>query len=283
MKLPEVNYKLLMILPIILIVASAGYVVWLSTGPGLNLDIDLKGGAQITADSITSPNTAAMESTLKSFDANVRSGRSLTGWTIIIEVPANVNTNDVIKTLSAAGWNLEKYSVQTIVPTLGASFFRQAQIALIAAFIAMAITVFIIFRIPVPSLYVVLVAAADITTALAVSQFFGIKLSLATFSALLLLVGYSVDTDVLLTSRVLKTPGGEIKTKIRGAMKTGLTMTGSAAVALIALYLISSSPVITQIASVLLIGLLADIPYTWIINAGLLRWYVERKAKKVSA
>ncbi|MEM7820906.1 MAG: protein translocase subunit SecF, partial [Candidatus Aenigmatarchaeota archaeon] len=162
----------------------------------------------------------------------------------------------------------------------GASFFQQAQIALLIAFIAMSITIFIIFRVPMPSIYVILCGASDLITALAASQLLGIKLSLATFSALLMLVGYSVDTDVLLTSRVLKSAEGDINTKIRGAMRTGLTMTGTAIAALAALYIISSSSVIIHIASVLLLGLLADIPYTWITNAGLLRWYVERKAKK---
>lgn len=279
-RLPKINYKLLMLLPTILIILSAGYVLWLSTGPGLALDIDLRGGTQITADSATAPDTAAMENALKSFDADVRSGRGLTGWSIIIEVPIDVDADEVMKAISAAGWELENYSVQTIVPTLGASFFRQAEMALVAAFIAMSITVFIIFRVPMPSFYIVLVAAGDIITALALSQFFGITLSLATFSALLMLIGYSVDVNVLLTSRVLKTREGEFNDKARGAMRTGLTMTGSAVVALIALYIISTSSVITQIASVLVLGLLVDIPYTWIINTGLLRWHTERKARK---
>jgi len=283
LKLPEVNHKLLMLIPLIMIIASAGYVIWLSFGPGLALDIDLKGGTQITADSASAPDTAAIESSLKDFGANVRSARSMTGWTVIIEVPADANTDNVLNVLKNAGWEYSNLSVQTIGPALGASFFKQAQIALIAAFIAMSITIFIVFRTPMPSLYVVLCGAADITTALAASQLLGINLSLATFSALLMLVGYSVDTDVLLTSRVLKGTEGDFKERSRGAMRTGLTMTGSAIVALAALYLISSSIVITQIASVLMLGLLADIPYTWIMNSGLLRWYVDRKAKRAVA
>ena len=38
------------------------------------------------------------------------------------------------------------------------------------------------------------------------------------------------------------------------------------------------SPVITQIALVLLIGLLIDMVNTWLMNAGILRWYMERRA-----
>ena len=283
LKLPEVNHKLLMLIPLIMIIASASYVTWISFGPGLALDIDLKGGTQITADVDSAPDVSAIEDRLSEFSPNVRTARGVTGWTVIIEVPADADTDAVMSALEAGGWDFSNMSVQTIGPALGESFFKQAQIALLAAFIAMAITVFIIFRTPMPSFYVVLVAAADIVTALAASQFFGVKLSLATFAALLMLVGYSVDADVLLTSRVLKSTEGDFKSRVRGATRTGLTMTGSAIVALTALYLISVSTVITQIASVLLLGLLADLPYVWIMNAGLLRWYVDRKAKRAVA
>ena len=123
-------------------------------------------------------------------------------------------------------------------------------------------------------------AFADITEALAFSQLLGIRLSLATFAALLLLVGYSVDTDILLTARVLKGEG-KLKELISRARKTGLTMTGTTCAALLALFAISGSAVITQIASVLLIGMLFDVLNTWITNAGLLTRYVERKRSAV--
>jgi preprotein translocase subunit SecF len=144
----------------------------------------------------------------------------------------------------------------------------------------MSIAVFIVFRIPTPSFYVILSAFADIVEAFAVSQLIGIKLSLATFTALLLLIGYSVDTDILLTTRVLKSEG-EIGAKTRGAMKTGMTMLAATGAALIALFVMHASSTITQIASVLLIGLVFDVINTWITNAGLLRWYIERKNRVV--
>jgi preprotein translocase subunit SecF len=129
-------------------------------------------------------------------------------------------------------------------------------------------------------MYVILSAFADIVEAFAVSQILGIKLSLATFTALLLLIGYSVDTDILLTTRVLKTEG-DTSEKIKRAMKTGMTMLATTGAALVALFAMGASPVIVQITSVLLIGLLFDVLNTWITNAGLLRWYVERKEKRM--
>lgn len=275
------RYKLLMVIPAMILLLSLGYVIYLAVGPGLFLDVDLKGGTQISIDSAQAMDTSSIEKVLFAYHPAVRSARSITGYTTIIDVDAAANTTDMIARLNAAGYSFDSYSAQTVGPVLGASFFTQAQVALVLAFIFMAITVFVVFRIPTPSFYVVLSAFADIVEAFAVSQLVGIKLSLATFTALLLLIGYSVDTDILLTTRVLKSEG-EINDKIRRAMKTGLTMLATTGAALVALFVMNTSSVITQIASVLLIGLVFDAINTWITNAGLLRWYIERKNRAVA-
>jgi len=274
------DYKKLIIIPVILLVFSIGYLYLKTTTTGLNLDIDLKGGTQISAESANSVDQADLERILKSYSASVRVARGITGtYSVLIEFDSSINADDVIQTLKQNNYNFDSYSTQTIGPTLGAAFFQQAQVILIFAFIFMAITVFIIYRIPVPSFYVVLAGFADITEALAFSQILGIPLSLATFASLLLLLGYSVDTNILLTTRVLKGGESDIKDKIGAAMKTGLTMIGATAAALFALFFISTSTVITQIASVLLIGLIFGILNTWITNAALLRIYIERRRK----
>lgn len=273
------RYKLLMTIPAIVLVVSLGYIFYLMSGPGLVLDIDLKGGTQISLETPNALDLANIESILTDFSPNVRSARGLSGYTTIIEVDAAANATEIIERLELSGYSFDSYSSQTVGPTLGASFFAQAQVALALAFVFMAVMVFIVFRIPTPSFYVILSAFADIVEAFAMSQFLGIDLSLATFTALLLLIGYSVDTDILLTTRVLKTEG-DIHAKLRRAMKTGLTMMVSTGAALFALFAMSASSIITQIASVLLIGLLFDILNTWLTNAGLLRWYIERKEKR---
>lgn len=274
------KYKLLMAVPALVLLLSLSYIAYLFTGPGIALDIDLKGGTQISVDSAQPLDTANIERLLADYHPTVRSARGLAGYTTIIDTDANSNSTAIIETLKAGGYSFDSYSAQTVGPALGASFFMQAQIALALAFLFMAITVFIVFRMFMPSFYVILSAFADIVEAFALSQFLGIKLSLATFTALLLLIGYSVDTDILLTTRVLKSEG-EINDKIRRAMKTGLTMLMTTAAALLALFVMSASSVMTQIASVLLIGLVFDVLNTWITNSGLLRWYLERKNKVV--
>jgi len=280
MKLPVPdNYKKYMIIPIIILLLSLAYLGYKTTGPGLDLSIDLSGGTQISVEVVQSVEISSVEATLSDFEVNVRSSDAFTGKTIIIETASSEQAKDIISILEE-NYEITGISQQTVGPSLGQSFFSQSQIALVAAFLVMAITVFIIFRIFMPSIYVVFAGFADIIEALAISQLLGIKLSLATFAALLLLLGYSVDTDVLLTTRILKSRGN-LKEKIRKAMKTGLTMTITTLAALTVLYLVVGNEVIRQIASILLIGLVCDAMNTWIMNINLLRMYVEKHPEKV--
>jgi len=238
----------------------------------------LKGGTQITIESSSIVDEQKLENILSQYDANVRTAKGITAYSVFIEFDTSVDPKDVMKSLEDNGYKFENYSIQTVGPALGETFLQQAQIVLIFAFIFMGITSFIIFRSLLPSFYVVLSAFADIVETLVISQILGIRLSLATFAALLLLIGYSVDDDVLLTTRIFKGTG-DLKNKMRAAMKTAFTMIGATSVALLALFIITTSAVITQIASILLIGLLCDVVNTWLLNANLLRWHMERKMK----
>ncbi len=161
----------------------------------------------------------------------------------------------------------------------------QALRAILFSFLGMGIVVFLIFRTFVPSVAVVISAFADIVFAAAMMDVFGIALSLGTVAALLMLIGYSVDTDILLTTRLLKRKG-ELGDKIKDAMKTGMTMTLTTLAALIALFLVSSGSylfstftridIIRDISVVLIFGLIADIVNTWMTNVGILKWYLEK-------
>ena len=92
-----------------------------------------------------------------------------------------------------------------------------------------------------------------------------------------MLIGYSVDTDILLSTRVLKHKHGDVFGRICNAMGTGLTMTMTTMAALVIALLIAQSTELKQIMTILLIGLVIDIINTWLQNAGILRWYLEKK------
>lgn len=168
-----------------------------------------------------------------------------------------------------------QYTLEYIESSLGAAFFRQTIIAIIFAFIAMSLVVLVTFRSLIPTSFVILAAAADVISTLAVISFFEMKLTTGGIAAFLMLIGYSVDTDVLLTTRVMKRREGTLFDRTVDAMRTGMLMSLTSFVATVTAYMLTQSDIIQQIMLILSIGLLFDIIYTWLLNAGILRWHLE--------
>ena len=168
--------------------------------------------------------------------------------------------------------------IDQIGANFGETLQSQAYLALLFAFLGMAVVVFIAFRKLLPALTVVFAGIADITITAAVMNLFGIELSLATTAALLMLIGYSVDSNILLTTKVLKRQG-KLEEKMEGAFHTGFVMTSTTFCAILAMFfvsLIGNVPTLYSIAAVLLIGLICDLIFTWGFNAGMLRLYLGK-------
>jgi len=143
----------------------------------------------------------------------------------------------------------------------------------------MSLVIFYAFRDLTPSLAVVLAAAGDIIFAMAGMVVFGIPLTLGSLAALLMLIGYSVDTDIVLSTRVLKRKQDSLKNRIWSSVKTGVTMSSGGIAGFTLLYIISylmvGSSELSNIAAVMVLGLVADMPLTWFGNAVILKKYVE--------
>ncbi|MFA5061486.1 MAG: hypothetical protein WC494_04190 [Candidatus Pacearchaeota archaeon] len=162
---------------------------------------------------------------------------------------------------------------------MGSLFFKLNFIlSLLIFFLFLLLLIYIYIKNSIPAFAVILSAFADITMTLAVITFSGIKLSTAGIVAFLMLIGYSVDTDILLTTRMLKRKEG-INTTLFSAFKTGITMTLTSIIAVLtALFVIYNfNSVLNQIFIILIIGLSFDIFNTWITNASLIKWYAEKK------
>jgi len=152
------------------------------------------------------------------------------------------------------------------------------QQALIFSLLVLVVNLIIYLKYNVPSLAVIISAFADILMTLALVNILGIEMSSVGIIAFVMLIGYSVDTDILLTNRILKKEG-TLNERIFSSFKTGMTMTLTSLVAfLIALIIVSSfSAILTKIFTILVIGLGFDILNTWITNVSLLKWYVKSK------
>ncbi len=171
-------------------------------------------------------------------------------------------------------------NLRSVGPTLGSRFRSQGLKAFLVAYIFMTIVVAAAFREFIPTVAVLAAATCDILIAAGGMSLLGIQMEPASLAALLMLIGYSVDSDILLTARVLKRRGFEVNERIDEAMTTGLTMTGTTLAALLMIQVVSTwvLPIETlkNISAVLLLGLAADLITTWFMNAGILKWYIER-------
>ncbi len=268
------NYKRLMLIPVVVVLLSGIIVATV----GVNLGVDLRGGNLATVQDVryTPEIQSELITALGDPNITVRSIFSPITEGFTVETSPDISSSELLRVLNNM-YPDAPVSVQSIGPTLGAAFLRQGLQAIMFAFIIMAIIVFIAFRMPVPSGAVVFSAFSDMLIALALMSITGIELSRYTIAAVLMIIGYSVDTDILLTTRVLKERGDDIDDRVRRAMKTGITMTITTVAALSALYIFSTSEILDDIAIVLIFGLVADTFMTWLFNVGVLKWYAIRK------
>ncbi len=269
------NPKKMMAVPASLFAVAAVIVIitFIMTGMPVTPGIDFAGGTAVTI--YTDDSKEELEAyfegyDLKSIDEGISGGYYLKFGPMSNE--EMMAFNDYI---------LEGYpdaGIDQIGANFGATLQSQAFLALLFAFLGMAVVVFIAFRKILPALTVVFAGVADITITAACMNIFGIELSLATTAALLMLIGYSVDSNILLTTKVLKRQGN-LEEKMEGAFHTGFIMTSTTFCAILAMFIVSligNVPTLYTISAVLLIGLICDLIFTWGFNAGMLRLYAEK-------
>jgi preprotein translocase subunit SecF len=159
-------------------------------------------------------------------------------------------------------------------------FKNQAYEAVIVAFILMSVVLFIAFRQPAAVGVMILCVAFDALAALGGMALFQVPLSFGSIAALLMIIGYSVDTDILLSNHMLKRTGGEPRGHASNAMITGLMTQGSTLVALIAINVLTTASLLFQLSIVLIFGLVGDIINTWFLNVGVLLRSTEGQKKR---
>lgn len=279
------NYKKILIIPIIILIISLSYLGYFySKNNDIMLkDSSLTGGTTITL--IGDIDSKALESSLKSqfSDLNLRKITDLrTGKPISTIIETSAKPEEIKPVLEKVlGYKLttENSSIEFTGPSLSKSFYKQLIVALLISFILMSFVVFILFRTFIPSMAVIFSVFSDIVIPLALVNFLGIEISAAGIAAFLMLIGYSVDTDILLTTRAIRKKGGTINTRLYGAFKTGVFMTSTALIAVIpAFFIVSSLPdSFRQIFLILALGLFADLINTWMTNMSIIKWYCEKK------
>jgi len=280
MKLTEKQYRTGMILPIVLLIFSLGVLgnAYLS-GEVLERDIDLKGGVQITLSYTEKVDVPALEAHLKSklvtSDIRIRTNSDpTTREQLGLQIEAGVLDTDKLE--SEIGKYLgikltdKNRSITNFESSLAESFWRQGQKAVIFAVIFMSVIIVFSFKKPILFGTILLNVFADLLTTVAIMSLFGVRLSLAAIAALLMILGYGVDSNILLCTRALKERTGSRLDRINETLKTGITMSATTIAPLTAILFFARAPALKTISLVLIIGLLADFIYTWFVNVNIL-------------
>lgn len=276
------NYKKLLAVPAVVFVAALAVVLvtYQSTGQVFEKDLDLSGGTVATI--YVSEFSQAQKAVFENQELTVREIKSVGSdqlVAVIVEAGPDFDETEMAVLVNQTAGGAE-YDIRHVGPSMGASFMQSAQKAVIISFVLMGIILAAIFRQPIVALTVILSGFLNVFEASAAMILLGVKLSPHTIGALLMLMGWSVDSEVLFDSKILKDVGGDPKKKALQAMKTAMTMSAAVFASLLALYLVSSARMVKEIALVLMLGAFFDIINTWFQSLSMVLWFVERKAEK---
>jgi preprotein translocase subunit SecF len=280
-------YKLLAIIPLIFVVLSLIYLFNFhsQTGDFINKDVSLSGGTTITINAGENINFDSLQEQLQQNNpdlsfrklTDLRSGESIALIIESSEKPEQLKSE--IEDILGFSLTADNSSTEFTGDALSSNFYKQLITALILSFVLMSLVILFLFRSFVPSFGVIFAGFSNMVIPLALIDFLGIKLSAAGIAAFLMIIGYSVDTNILLTTRAVKTREGTLNSRIYGAFKTGMLMSITALSALLpAFFIVTGLPdSFRQIFLILSLGLISDIFNTWTTNAGIIKWYCERK------
>ncbi|WP_436926311.1 protein translocase subunit SecF [Halosimplex amylolyticum] len=255
----------LALLALALLVLAGWY---LTTGAPVTPGIEFTGGTEVQI-----ATDASQTEVRQALEFETDGVQPVAGSNEYIVTTQSTDTDTIRSQVESAGYEI--VSIQTRSASFGADAQRLALMGIGVAFVGMSILIFVLFRSFVPSIAVVLSAFSDIIIPLALMNLFGIKLSLGSVAALLMLIGYSVDSDILLNNHILRRRGSFYESTYR-AMQTGVTMTVTSIAAMTVMYIVSSLfriPLLPDLAIVLVFGLVVDLMNTYMMNLSLLRWY----------
>jgi preprotein translocase subunit SecF len=243
------------------------------TGSPVGLGVEFVGGTELrVAETSASGGQAALESAFAVSPDTIRRVPS-DGTYVLTFKESGYNVNNYEQAARDAGFDVRSSS--QVAASFGSESQRLALIGLGAAFGGMSLIVFGLFRTFVPSVAVIASATSDIVVPLAVMALLGVNLSLGTVAALLMLIGYSVDSDILLNDYVIRR-GGSFYESVEAAMETGITMTLTSLLAMVVLTVTAvllGVPLLRDIGFVLSVGLTVDLMNTYMMNVEILRWY----------
>jgi len=187
--------------------------------------------------------------------------------------------NQTVQMLSQQFGIQGTHDITPFEPALSEAYMKQTVLAIVGALIAMGVILLVVFRRKV-SLTMLPCIALNMIAAFGGMALFQMQFSLASLAGFLLLIGYSIDTNILLGMSVLRRVGGEVRERVANAVKTGFMITGTTIATMVVVNIFVTNASIDQLSIVIVFGLIADLFDTWFLNAGILIRHAEHKKEK---
>lgn len=273
----DYSNRQLVLVPLVILVIALAVIAgtWAVTGTPAHLGIEFTGGVEMVIESDEDP-----AEIVEAFERQPEDIQGVGGHddryilTFRVDVDGGERIGaDLEDQAEAAGYSVRSLDERSAA--FGSDTQREALLGVGLAFVGMSVLVALIFRTFVPSIAIVASAFSDIMIPIALMNLLGIELSLGTVAALLMLIGYSVDSDILLNNHILRRRGDFYESTHR-AMRTGVTMTVTSIVAMIVMTVVAwffQIPLLPAVGVVLVFGLCADLMNTYLLNVSLLRYY----------
>lgn len=274
-----------MIIPLSLLVIAISIILfWIvSTGLPVELGMAFVGGTEVRLDvsGFDDP-----QSELDSIFESQQDGISSVPGTneYIVTFPSETISPEEVESIVNENSELSLNEISQISPLLGTSAQQTALMGLLISFLLMSTFVFILFKSIAPSLIVILSAVGNISVAVAAMNVVGIPLTMGTVGAILMLIGYSIDSDILMNNYVLNETKVSFNESIHEAMRTGITMSVTSLSAMIMMTIVAtifSIELLAHMGFVLSVGLATDMIITYMMNVGILRYYMRKKGDYV--
>ncbi len=277
------EYKKLFFIPIILFVLSGIIllITYAQTGFFMKRDVTLQGGVSLTITTNYS-DLDYLESYITEkyplSSVNIRTIEARGGIVGLIIEASDIHGEQLLNTTKEI-IDFSDYSIETMGSSLGSSFFKQMFVAVLVAFLFMGFVFQLYFKSLYATFAALLSAFLDIFITMGIMDLLNVRLTAGGIAAYLMLIGYSVDTSILLSTKLLKEESKDVNIALFGAMKTGFTMSAAGIAATGISFLLTNNVTLKQIMLILIVGLVIDLITTWIGNVPLLRFYLEKNVK----
>ncbi|MCS7093673.1 MAG: hypothetical protein RMJ18_00590 [Candidatus Aenigmarchaeota archaeon] len=278
-------YKIAKFLPIPLILLTIFLAVsinhYIKNGEFFIRDLDLKGGTSIsflTEKEVSIQNVSLIlgefgEKTLISISKTEKE------YSVKITLPSEIPYENVTEIIKKSDLDPKDISVQFIGPELGTAFFSQVVYLLSIAYVLVFIGNFFIYRRISVATTILLSSFANIIYIFGMTTLLNIPITFAGFTSILLVIAYTIDSNILLSTKLLGSKIEEFYEQYKKTLITGVTISSSLILSMIIVLIFSDSPFLNNIAQVLLIGFAVDLINTYLLNAGIIEVSVFGKKR----